>query len=485
MVELLTACQRKKIAAIFIRVHSCCIYPITMLRMCACAMTAVSVLGASGFVELLNDGGTWWFVQNGVRFQSYAANHVNNGGPDDGVGGREAAVCQAATNNSLCGDSLNFGGQLGYAPYFNVTQDKYGPDVATWANASLDFLRSTGFNGISGWSARAAEVAAAARGMTYFHLLDIGTTWPHSGQGLDWDAWSDEFSAQCAAIAAAEVAPRANDTALIAWQTDNENNFRATGLVKYLGAYGTGPGGAAAVSALQARYGGSLDALNSAWGTHATAWSPAALSAALPAPNAKAFAEDDGAWQAAVVDRYLGVAVAAIRKYDTNHLISGVRFSYNTPQIAAAAAKHVDFIDQHDYGDLPNISWIHELTGLPVILGEMSFTAADSNLPNTHGARAGRPEVTQTRRAAKYFAYMQALLPQPYVLGVGWWNFVDEPATGRWPDGENSNYGLRTLADDTYEILVAAMKEVHALAPGWHAAGTASPLLKGGVAGEL
>ncbi len=88
-------------------------------------------------------------------------------------------------------------------------------------------------------------------------------------------------------------------------------------------------------------------------------------------------------------------------KYDGNHLVSGVRFAVNSPQIVAAAGKWCDLIDQHDYGTLPNVSWlqdIHSITGLPVVLGEFSFTAADSNMPNTKGARANNPAPTQTDR---------------------------------------------------------------------------------------
>ena len=88
-------------------------------------------------------------------------------------------------------------------------------------------------------------------------------------------------------------------------------------------------------------------------------------------------------------------------KYDTNHLVSGVRFAVNSPEIVAVAGKWCDVIDQHDYSDLPNTAWlqqIHAITGRPVVLGEFSFTAADSNMPNTVGARAYNPAPTQTDR---------------------------------------------------------------------------------------
>lgn len=452
----------------------------------ATAATALLQASRADYVHLVQDGsGVWWFEQGGKRFWSAVANHVNNGGMDDGVGGREKAVCQGlvpgpgSPNNTLCGDSLNFGGRLGYAPYFNVTQDKYGPDESVWAEAQVARLSSWGFNGISGWSARVAEVAAGNAGLYYFHLLDIGVTWPFAwDKGLDYDVFSSNFSVQAEAIAAKEVPPRAQDPHLMAWQTDNEVNWNAVGIPTYVGAYGGGPGGSACVSWLQGVY-GTLPALNAAWHVDVTAWTPESVASQLAAPgiNATAFARDDGLWQAVVADVYFNVTTAAIRRYDPNHMISGVRFAVNSPAIVAAAGRYCDFIDQHDYSDLPDVSgWlsqIHNITGKPVVLGEFSFTAADSNLPNTRGARAGYPETTQTRRAQKYASYAQALIVQPFIVGYGWWNWCDEPATGRWPDGEDSNYGLVSLADDAYTILTARMADVHAHMAAWHEEGSA------------
>ena len=225
------------------------------------------------FVHIVRDAaGVYWFEQNGVRFLSRVVNHVNNGGPDDGVGGRESAVCVAATNNSLCGDSLNFGGALGFAPYWNVINAKYNASVAAWADAAVARIAALGFNGLSGWSAAAAEAAAARAGMASFHLLDMGVTWPDAwSKGLDFDVWSSNFSAQVDSIAAAVVPARALDESLLGWQTDNECNYERLGLVTYLVEYASSEGGAACVAWLQARF-GTLDALNAAFNSSARAW---------------------------------------------------------------------------------------------------------------------------------------------------------------------------------------------------------------------
>lgn len=101
--------------------------------------------------------------------------------------------------------------------------------------------------------------------------------------------------------------------------------------------------------------------------------------------------------------------------------MSGVRFAVSSPQIIAAVSPYFDIIDQHDYGDLPNMAWLaqaHNISGKPILLGEFSFTAADSNLPNTHGARAGNPCTTQTGRANMFAAYASQLLVAAYVIGL-------------------------------------------------------------------
>jgi hypothetical protein len=163
----------------------------------AALLASLALRASADFAHIVRDArGVFWFEQNGQRFTSRVVNHVNNGGPDDGVNGRESAVCRAATNNSLCGDSLNFGGALGYSPYWNVVQAKYNGSVAAWADAAISRLAALGFNGVSGWSAAAASDAAARRGgFASFQLLDAGVTWPDAwSKGLDNDVCA--FNAQ-------------------------------------------------------------------------------------------------------------------------------------------------------------------------------------------------------------------------------------------------------------------------------------------------
>ena len=53
--------------------------------------------------------------------------------------------------------------------------------------------------------------------------------------------------------------------------------------------------------------------------------------------------------------------------------------------------------------------------------------------------------------------------------GWHWWQWVDEPRGGRWPDGENSNYGVVDINDEPYAALGDAMRTANHAAEAVHA----------------
>eukprot|EP01052_Picozoa_sp_SAG31_P025738 SAG31_NODE_2277_length_6027_cov_4.019062_2_plen_154_part_00 len=84
---------------------------------------------STGFVTVETDvHGVSWLQHRGRRFLSVGVNHVNNGGQDDGVGGRESRQCKHETGAAACGDTLSFSKLTHYAPYFNSTIDRWGSE---------------------------------------------------------------------------------------------------------------------------------------------------------------------------------------------------------------------------------------------------------------------------------------------------------------------------------------------------------------------
>ncbi|MGQ9608616.1 MAG: heparinase II/III domain-containing protein [bacterium] len=164
-----------------------------------------------------------------------------------------------------------------------------------------------------------------------------------------------------------------------------------------------------------------------------------------------------------IAEQYFKVCKNAIKKYDQNHIILGCRFAGYAPvEVLEAMSKHVDVISYNNYSPeapINSLEGIHKITGKPIIITEFSFKAMDSGLPNTKGA--GVPVATQKDRADGFERYVKALMKTPYVVGYHWFEHADEPAEGRF-DGENSNYGLVTIKDEPWEILVNRMKQVNA-----------------------
>ena len=109
-------------------------------QMMVLVQAALAQAALAGYVGVEQDpsSGTWWLTHNGQRFVTQGVNHVNNGGPDDGNGDREAAACRAGTTHNgkripgspLCGDTLSYSPEIGYAPYYNATMERHGSEEA-------------------------------------------------------------------------------------------------------------------------------------------------------------------------------------------------------------------------------------------------------------------------------------------------------------------------------------------------------------------
>ena len=77
------------------------------------------------------------------------------------------------------------------------------------------------------------------------------------------------------------------------------------------------------------------------------------------------------------------------------------------------------------------------------------------------GMAAGIIQVKdQAERGAAYRYYVENAAAHPAIIGTHWFEWIDEPNTGR-NDGENYNIGLVDVTDRPYQELVDAMKETH------------------------
>lgn len=324
----------------------------------------------------------------------------------------------------------------GQCPYCEAIAAEY-PTTADWANATVKQLRSYGFNSLGPFT----DDTVFASKMPYSVQLGMAS-------GDDWFASS--FVTNANEVAATQVAPMADDPNLIGYYTDSELDW--------------GPNGSDTQTML-AQY------------------------LALPARSpglavAQKYVGNPNGFVSALAHRYFSVTTAAIRKYDTHHLILGVKAEAQEiqPQLLEAAQPYVNVFSIDDYDLMPGFAqavdkiWpqylpvtatfsnFEQYVKRPIMVGEYSFIA---HTPQTPDTVPGVYDVfaNQQDRATAYSDYIAPLYEDsPWVVGDEWFEYVDEPQGGRF-DGENNNFGVVDVENQPYADLVKQMEILHSIAP--------------------
>jgi hypothetical protein len=218
------------------------------------------------------------------------------------------------------------------------------------------------------------------------------------------------------------------------------------------------PAKMALVGHLRAEY-KTVEALNTAWGTSFASWE------ALTAPN-------KGPWQftehqrkdlatfvSSLSEAYHRIIREELKKLDPDHLYLGCRFAWYSRDAVMAAAKHTDVMSFNIYQAKPDREkwdWLKEL-GKPAIIGEFHFGATDRGMFHPGLVDA----LSQEGRARMYKDYVRTVAENPAFVGCHWFQYVDEPLTGRTLDGENYQIGMLDVTDTPYPEAVAAARDIH------------------------
>ncbi|RIL04756.1 MAG: hypothetical protein DCC71_12970 [Proteobacteria bacterium] len=426
-------------------------------------------LAATGRFRVEQVDGVWWLVTpDGHPFFSAGVNNV-----------------------SWCTD---WAAALDTCPYRDAVQAKYGSPEA-WSDAVLARMEQWGLNTIGAWS----EIARFRGRFPYTQILALasgapeiaGTAAPPLGGPLR-DFFDPAFAAGAAA-GAASARECADDPWCIGVYSDNElpwgPHFRQR--LPFVDAYLKLPAGAPGKRALQAffeaRWAGDLAAFNAAWRTSLADWDelqdldalPVDFSADTPPTRA-----DRMAFRGHVAERYFRVAHDALRAVSPDLLILGACFlAYGTgPDTAAAAAPWVDVVSVNPYewneawtaaavnstrlnglfpagALLDDVDAMYAVAGKPILITEFGYRAEDAGLPNSW------PPIyptlpDQPARADAYEGYLDRVLARPWIVGAHWFEWADQPASGRF-DGEDNNWGLVTIDDEPYPELLLRMWSVH------------------------
>jgi hypothetical protein len=390
---------------------------------------------ATGYFRVEQIDGRWWFVDpEGCRFWSAGVNGAGDTPPRTEILGRARLFASIPTAAQVARpgqavdplrDPVSF--------YAANLQRRFGEHWQTpSAQLTSRRMRAWGLNTAYGASLNDALPERSSLRQPYVYPL---RGWQHIDgaiMGLP-DVYSAAFVARVDREAAEQLSPRKRDPWMIGYFIGNEPPWpaRESQLVDLVLA---GP-----ASELQKRF-------------------KAELARGDTAASRKAMVH-------AAFTKYLEVVNAAVRRHDPNHLHLGIRFGGTPPDDVIGLARGFDVYSMNKYRWAPPKDFIdrcHAITRLPILIGEFHFGSPERGL--APGLVQG---MNQGERAVAYSYYVEHAAAHPAILGAHWYQWIDQPVTGR-RDGENYNIGWIDVTDRPYPELVAAAKATHARIDALH-----------------
>jgi hypothetical protein len=385
--------------------------------------------------------------------------------PPPGHGLEQGSGDDRSTNLAARRIEFDYGRWINF--YQLNLERRFGPDsTEAWRADTVARLHAWAFNTLGNWSEPALRQGRGR--LPYVVTIALAGDVGRITSPLDfWGAMLDPFDSRFAAVVEksvhdATLASR-DDPYVLGDFVENELPWGDGSDVRpkrrfslALAAFGLGPTSAAKaalVAQLRTRY-TSIDAFNRSWHLNVASWEDLVKHApALPDTLSGEAQEDLKTFSAALAERYFSTVKAAITKEDAHHLYLGSRFASITPEALAACARYCDVVSVNLYAahmDLARLDGVDK----PVLISEFSFGAQDRG-----SFSGGNVDVASAaERGRRYAAFVLAAAHDARVLGAHWFEYLDEPASGRRLDGENGNFGMISIADVPFVTLVESMQ---------------------------
>jgi hypothetical protein len=216
--------------------------------------------------------------------------------------------------------------------------------------------------------------------------------------------------------------------------------------------------------------------LSRAWGIELTAWElmeDPGFEAPLPSAEHPAIEEDFQRFQRLFADTYFKTITDALDWHAPNHLLLGGRFAISTPEAVASCAEYCDVLSFNFYTREPQQGYdFAALRALdkPVLISEFHFGSRDRG-PFWGGVSE---VVKEEQRGPAYAHFLKQALAESAIVGAHWFQYLDQPVTGRLLDGENGHLGLLGITDRPFNGFVESVRKSN-LALGKSLTGMAKP----------
>lgn len=346
-------------------------------------------------------------------------------------------------------------------------------DAPRWTRHALDRLQAWGFNTVGNWS---APSLGEAQRVPYTLPLSISGDYQTISTGLDWwggmpDPFDPRFAMATERAVAIAARDHRDDPWLLGYFADNELAWahpEPGPRGRYALAYGTlrlstdVPAKRAFLKQLRDKY-RNQQGLSKAWGIELPAWElleDPGFEAPLPSAAYPAIEEDFQHFQRLFADTYFKTISDSLDWHAPNHMLLGGRFSISTPEAVASCAQYCDVLSFNFYTREPQHGYDFAMLRAldkPLLIGEFHFGSRDRG-PFWGGVSEVQNE---SQRAPAYAHFLSRALAEPSIVGAHWFQYLDQPVTGRLLDGENGHLGLVGITDRPYADFVGAVRKTN------------------------
>ncbi len=448
----------------------------------------------SGFFRTEKRDGRWFLVTpEGHPFYSLGVNAVTAEQSATYVAGREAMFTDLpqqgealaayfGTSDSRSDTGANQGRAFASGRWFDFykanLQRSYGQgDPAAWRTLSQDRLQAWGFNTLGNWSEPA--FASDAR-MPFSIALSIHGDYATISTGVDWwGAMPDPFDPRFAMATERAVAIASRDHRdnpwLLGYFADNELAWAGAAEDpngRYALAYATlrlstdVPAKRAFLKQLRDKY-RNQNGLSRAWGIELQAWElmeDPGFQAPLPSAEHPAIEQDMQAFLRLYAETYFKTIADSLDWHAPNHLLLGGRFASSIPEAVKACVRFCDVLSFNFYTREPQQGYdfaaLRQLDK-PLMITEFHFGSRDRG-PFWGGVAEVYKE---EERGPAYAHFLSKALEEPQVVGVHWFQYLDQPVTGRLLDGENGHLGLVAITDRPWSGFVQSVRKANLTVP--------------------
>ncbi|MCX8064968.1 MAG: beta-galactosidase [Candidatus Hydrogenedentes bacterium] len=332
---------------------------------------------------------------------------------------------------------------------------QFGVDCEeNWSKQTIYRLRKWGFNTIGSWSAVHLFKDKKIPFIIIAGLYGAPKIKNAPGYwGPIYDVFDPSFEEIVKKNIRDAVAPYKDNPYCIGYFVDNELSWDGIWRGSVNGEIDQ-PAKKTLLNMLKNKY-NTIQNLNQAWGTNFSSWDELKT----PEKENEKVISDKKEFITTFAERYFSTVANAVKTHAPNQLYMGCRFAgFPDEEIWKSANKYADVVSVNMYRkEVPSNHPRYEITDKPIIIGEFHFGATDRGMFHPGLIACENQKV----RAEQYEKYIITMATNPLYVGCHWFQWADQPITGRYFDGENYNIGLVDITNRPYEELTKKASKIN------------------------